>query len=75
MALDAASFAGAAVLLLPLPSMRPDLAGPAPAVGASLSAAPREIVDALRHAHRRPDLFRAVLAKVPVSLAGGAASS
>jgi MFS family permease len=69
-ALDAASFAIAAILLLPLPAMRPEAI--APTEGAAiLAAVPQDLAAAFRHAQARPALLRAVLAKAPVALAGG----
>src|SRR5262249_31160506 len=70
-ALDAASFAIAALLLLPLPAMLPEAPAAGPGGMASLAAAPADLAAAFRHAQGRPDLLRAVLAKAPVALAGG----
>ena len=71
LALDAASFAIAAAIHATLPAM------PAPAQRRSLAAivreTPRDTAAALRVAAARPPLLRAVLAKAPLGLAGGAA--
>lgn len=65
-ALDALTFVIAAGLLRGLPAM------PAPVVAARPSGGHREFADAFRYARAHPGLFRAVFAKAPLALAGGA---
>lgn len=71
LALDAASFAGAAAVHAMLPAM------PSPAerrpLGAIVRATPRDTVAALRVANANRPLLRAVLGKMPIGLAAGAA--
>jgi predicted MFS family arabinose efflux permease len=71
LALDAASFAIAAAIHATLPAL------PAPAGRRSLVAivreTPRDTAAALRIAAAHPPLLRAVMAKAPLGLAGGAA--
>ncbi len=71
LAFDAASFAGAAAVHAMLPAM------PSPAqgrrLGAIVRATPRDTVAALRVARANRPLLRAVLGKMPVGLAAGAA--
>jgi MFS family permease len=73
---DAASFLVAALILRPLPPMRPE-ASPAAAattargIRAILGAVPADLRAALSYARARPDLWRAVLGKAPAAVAGG----
>jgi hypothetical protein len=70
LALDATSFAIAAAIHATLPAM------PAPAarrsIAAIVRATPRDTAAALRTAAAHPPLLRAVMAKAPLGLAGGA---
>lgn len=71
--IDALTFLLAAAMLRGLPSMRPPEAGHTTfGPGRLVLSVPREMAAALRHAAARPSLFRAVLSKAPVALAGGA---
>ena len=70
LALDAASFAIAAVLHSLLPPL--PVTAPPRSLGAVVRATPRDTVHALRIAGRAPRLLAAVLGKSPLGLAGGA---
>jgi predicted MFS family arabinose efflux permease len=69
LAIDAASFGVAALVLAGLPAMEPDVAPRSLGLGALLSG----MRDALRHTTRDRALLRAVLGKAPVAVAGGGA--
>lgn len=71
LALDAASFAGAAAVHAMLPAMPSPAAGRP--LGAIVRATPRDTMAALRVARANRPLLRAVLGKTPIGLAAGAA--
>jgi MFS family permease len=69
---DAASFLVAALVLRSLPPMRPAAAATASeGLWAILRAVPADLDAALSYARARPVLWRAMLGKAPVALAGG----
>ncbi len=72
--LDAASFGIAALLLAPIPALVPEGAGkdvPRTVRGA-FAAMSRDVGEGLAYARRDPSLLRAVFAKSPLAIAGGA---
>ena len=71
LAIDAATFGVSALLLSRLPAMPPQRSEATEAEPRRRMA--REIADAIRYLRPRPALRRAVLAKGPIALAGGAA--
>lgn len=72
--LDAGSFALASFMMAGLPAMRPPIEnGSRPILDRSfVLTIPRDLKNAFDHARARSDLFRAMLGKAPVALAGGA---
>jgi predicted MFS family arabinose efflux permease len=72
LALDAASFLGAALLLVGLPSMTAE-GRPEGGVLAALASIQKDTISAVRYAVHRPSLLEAVLAKTPLAIAGGGA--
>ncbi len=72
--LDSATFVLAAMFALGLPTMQPDDDARPKTTGlfAFVKAIPHDLKTAFDHARVRPALFRAMLGKVPVAIAGGA---
>lgn len=73
LSLDAASFAVAALLLRPLPSMIVEGLPEKNGILDALSSVRRDMSAAWRHMVVRPPLLEAVIAKTPVALAAGGA--
>jgi MFS family permease len=72
LALDAASFLGAAALHATLPPLPPPASATPLSALAIVRETPRDTAHALRVAGRRRALLAAVLGKTPIALAGGA---
>ena len=72
--LDAGSFVLGALLAMRLPAMKPprSIEAPENAGRSFVFAIPHDLKNAFNHARHRADLFRAMLGKAPVAIAGGA---